>query len=78
MLGIQGSCKDVHEVATMKLVDPATNTTLLESWNYDSDLLIALLDVAHEIRMMGNCRESYNNVNNTQSRTARDDDSIAP
>ena len=57
ILANQASCEDVREMATTKLVELATNHAVLESWNYDSDLLIALLDAVHEIHLIAECKQ---------------------
>ena len=53
MLANQGSCADLRKEATTKLIEVATNTAVLESWNDDSDLLVALLVAVHESHMIG-------------------------
>ena len=56
MLANQGSCEDVRQEATAKLIDLATNHAVGEGWNHDSDLLLALLNALHEIHVTGECK----------------------
>ena len=57
MLAIEGSSESTRIEATIRLSDLATGKAMSERWIGDDDILIALLDVIHEVHKTGQCTE---------------------
>ena len=61
-LALEGLSENGRDAATAKLVDLATQQAVNEGWVDDSDILIALLDVMHELHGAGRCNEDIRNA----------------
>ena len=57
ILANEGPSENTRTNATMKLVDLATDRFVDEGWIDDADVLIALLDILHELHGIGQCGE---------------------
>ena len=61
-LALGGPSEKARDAATAKLVDLATQQAANEGWVDDSDILIALLDIMHELHGIGRCNEDIKNA----------------
>ena len=61
-LALEGLSEKARDAATAKLVDLVSQQAVNEGWVDDSDILIALLDVMHELHGAGRCNEDIKNA----------------